>query len=172
MKIKTFFNDKKAAEKLLSIWWIFVLAVIGGGIVLGVLIYNNAEFDVRYDDANLLAEKIANCLVEQGKINENFLEDDFNIFSECGLDKEILDSDIFYFNITIFDSSGNSLKEIVSGARSFEKDCGISSVTEASHYPRCSIKQENALYVKDGSLENAKIKILAGSNQHGKRITI
>ncbi|HUS50687.1 MAG TPA: hypothetical protein VMZ91_11010 [Candidatus Paceibacterota bacterium] len=160
------FKNKKAAEKILSIWWIFVLAIAGGGIVLGVLIYNSAEFDVRYDDSNLLAEKIVNCLVEQGKINPDFLKEDFDIFSECGLSKEVIDSDVFYINITLIDSSGEVLREpIYSGAKSFQVDCFING----KHYPRCSIKQEDVLYVKEGSSEIVKLKILAGSNQHGKR---
>ena len=47
-------NNKKA-EKYLSIWWFFVLAMIAMGIVAGVLIFYGADVNVKGLEAEILS---------------------------------------------------------------------------------------------------------------------
>ena len=92
--------NKKGGEKLLSVWWIFVLVVIGGAIIIGVLIYYNADINIKEFEADVLAERIVRCLVNNGYLSQDFLEKEFNIFEECSLKKEIFEnpSNFYLYN--------------------------------------------------------------------------
>lgn len=177
--LKSLLRNKIGGEKLLSLWWFFVLIVVGSGIVIGVLIYYNSEIDTRAVESEILAEKIISCLVNQGEINENFLNnEEFDIFQECGLDKNILDSDIFYFNVSLYDSSGKSRRNgIYFGLKDFETQCRLEKSTKSllegsEYYPKCSEKQVYVLNNPGEEIEQLKLFILAGSNQRIKQIPI
>ena len=159
-------KNKKGDEKLLSIWWFFVLMVIGGGIVIGVMIFNSNEVNTNELEADILTERIVDCLDNNGYLNENLLNEDFNIFEECGLNEKVFRTGSnFYFSILIYDENENEIKEIISGGdHSFDKNCKIQGNINAPNFPRCSSKSEKVL--KEG--KNLKLIVLAGSNQKGE----
>jgi len=66
------FKDCRA-EKLLSLWWFFVLGVIGGGLVVGVLIHTSAEINVGELEADILGERIIRCVYDNGFLHEKVL---------------------------------------------------------------------------------------------------
>jgi hypothetical protein len=167
MKLRNnMFKDKKAGEKLLTIWWFFVLVIVGGAIVIGVLIYYSGEIDIRKLEAELLSDRILVCLSEQGELNEKFLEDDFDIFQKCMLDREIIEySGDFYINISLYDSKGEGIKEITKGVGSFEVNCKL----EGEDYPKC---HEKEVFVFDSLGEKLKFKILTGTNQEIKKVSV
>lgn len=174
--------NKKGGEKLLSVWWFFVLAIVGVGVSAGVLIYHSADVDIREIEAEILYEKILNCITEQGFLIEEALKEDFNVsdfFEECELNEEIFEEEsIFYFNIQILDESENLIKEIRGGDFSFEKDCKIQEEDEegkkieAKYYPRCVREKETILYYEDNEIKEATLEILTASNQVGRKISL
>ncbi len=105
-------KNKKGGEKIFSIWWMLVLTIFGIGIVSGVLIFYSADTDVRGLEAKILYERISDCLINKGYLNNNLLNSDFDFYKECRLSKEILNSNNFYFKISVFNESGNLLKNI------------------------------------------------------------
>lgn len=159
----------KLGEKLLSVWWFFVLGVIGGGIVIGVLIYSSADVSVKEVEADILYERIIDCIVDNGYLNEIVLKNDFDIFETCNLNKSVFGrGSNFYFNI-----SGNMEEENIiniSEGASFENECQISidEETKAKHFPQCSKHKINVLH--EG--KNIELIILTASNQNGRKITI
>jgi len=60
------FKDKTGGEKLLSIWWLFTIAMVGAGIVFGVSMFYSAEIDVRNVEAEILSNKILDCFFVAG----------------------------------------------------------------------------------------------------------
>jgi len=62
---------------LLSIWWLFTIAMVGAGIVFGVSMFYSAEIDVRNVEAEILSNKILDCFFEQGILSDNLLENRF-----------------------------------------------------------------------------------------------
>lgn len=161
-------RSKKGGEKLLSLWWFFSLTVIGAGIVFGVLSYYSAELEIKGVEANVMADKLVRCIDNQGFLNNEVLKDNFDALKQCGFSEKMFSSGIFYFNISIYDKNGNSLKEIVKGAGSFQADCQIQeeSKIKAKHYPKCAKKDEK-IYYYQGQIQEGTIKILAASNQYG-----
>ena len=68
-------RNKKGGEKLLSIWWFIVLTLVTAGLVLAVLIFYSAEYDVRLKEADSLHDKIYDCLVDKNDfLNQSFFE--------------------------------------------------------------------------------------------------
>ena len=164
MNLERYMN-KKAEDKLLSIWWIFILAMIGVGIVGGVFIYFSADVSVKHMEADILSERLIDCFVDGDKLDRRVFEENFDVFSFCGLDPKVFDkgSD-FYFNVTVV--MGFLSLEISEGDSSFEKDCDFWKKTTAKHFPKCVRKKEKA-YLDGG---NADLTVLTGSNQVGERI--
>ncbi len=155
-------KNKKAGEKLLSLWWFIVIAIIAGGIGIGVMLYFSAEVNTNAIESDILAEKISRCLVDNGNLIPEVFEENFDIFNRCGLDKRAFEKGSnFYFKIII--SNDTVIKKISFGDDSFEKDCEVGSKINAKHFPKCSSRVENVLY--DEKL--IKVSILTGSNQKG-----
>ncbi len=171
--------NKKGQENILSAWWFFCLAFVAAGIVIGVLIFYSAEMDIRELEADVLANKIADCLA-----NEGYLADleNFNVY-DCGLEEEIFENGNFYFNISFVDSqTGKKIQDkedIIGGRISMDKECKIKMDEEikAKHFPGCVEKQVFVLEetIDDNNnvqINKLKIKILAASNNFGESIAL
>lgn len=78
--------DKKADERVLSIYLFIIYIVVSIGIVSGVLLVQGSGLDVRRVEAEILADKVIDCLVDQGNLNSEVLDGDFNLLDFCGFD--------------------------------------------------------------------------------------
>lgn len=168
-------KNKRGAEKILSIWWFFVLAIVGLGIVAGVFIFYSADVDVREIESTSLYDNIVDCIAEQGFLSDGLLKEDFDIFKECRLNKNILNNGYFYIKIKFLDNAKSSIREdIVIGNNAFKKDCEISlsKDVKAEKFPKCVNGSEDFLYYKDNQIKTATLNILTVSNQKGIEVSI
>lgn len=138
-------RNKKAGEKYLSIWWFLVLILIGAGIVLSVALFYSAEINVREVEANFLAGRILDCLVEYGKLDSMVLDSSFNadyVFNKCKLSKDAFGSgENFGFKIILYDAGNELISSFLAGVN-FEGECKIEErMRKAIYYPRCDIKE-------------------------------
>lgn len=184
--------NKKGGEKWLSIWQIFTLAIIAGGIVIGVLMFYSKFIDVRPAEAEIIAEKILNCVNQQGYINPALLHQDsngaydFDIYKECGLNKDIFaTSEKFFFKISIYENAtpiistpskityqGNLIvPAIIGGKASLEADCdAFAGLTEGTEkLVKCLTKIEEILQKIDNETFVRAIEVVTASNQFGRR---
>lgn len=81
-------RSKKGAEKLISVYWFAILILVAGTIVYMASVFYGNPYDVREIEANILANKVADCLSENGKLNENLFNEqgfneEFGILGEC-----------------------------------------------------------------------------------------
>ena len=160
--MKSFKQFKSKKGTLLSIWWFFVLTIVGAGIVVGALIFYGADTDVKQLEADILSDRIINCVTDQGIVNPEFISGKLDIFSKCGLFKRlIVDKGAYMIKVESIDDSGN-VKEIYIFGPDIEKDCAIKgAVLTASKYPSCSTK---ILEFSESSGKISKIKIVTGSS--------
>tara|TARA_Y100000034_G_C6833671_1_gene376546 strand:- start:147 stop:683 length:537 start_codon:yes stop_codon:yes gene_type:complete len=176
MKKNKILKDKRGGEKLFSIWWFFVLAIVGGAITIGVLMYYSADIDLREIEADILNKKIIGCVVDQGFLIEEIYKDNFDIYKKCKLNKDVIEEGNFYFKIQIFDESGKIIsivnQPISRGNPSFKKDCEVAEKVKAEHYPKCITKDEGILYHENNKIKKGVIEILTASNQKGEEIPI
>ncbi len=158
-------KNKRGGEKLLSIWWFFSLTIIGVVIYWEVSMFYSTDSNVKLLEADILSEKILDCVNDNGFLINDFFKEDFEelgIFDRCGLNKEIMEED-FYFKITI----NTAPKKIVSGGNpGFEALCG----QKGENVPECITKKENILYNNGGEIKPIKIEVLTASNQKGKNV--
>jgi len=156
--------NKFGRQKILSAWWFFVLAVIGGGIVTGVWIYYSTGINSNNLEADILSSKLLNCVKEN--MNELTLNRNFEIFNECNLNRGVFEKPSnFYFRVFVF-KEDELVSEIKKGDFSFEKDCFIEENVVAIRFPKCSVKKQSFVF----NNENYEIFVLAGVNQQGGRL--
>jgi len=169
------FFDKKGGEKIMSVWWFAVLIVVGTGIVIAVLMFYSAEEDTRYVESEILYNKIADCVVQDGFLVDGVLAKEFDLMKICSLNEKTINEDkLFYIKINVLDENGNSLREqIVEGNKEFVAECEIQKPDEngkeigAKYYSKCFEKTINIIY-SDG--KKGKLEILTASDNVGRKI--
>jgi len=73
---KFFLEDKKGTDKLISVYWFFILFISAAAVVYMVFIFYNPPYDVRELEANILADNIADCLSNMGRLNSALFNPD------------------------------------------------------------------------------------------------
>ena len=166
--------NKKGGEKILSIWWFVVLAIAGGSIVIGVLMFYSADIDTRSLESAVLVERVSACIVNDGILNQGIVGGKFDFFAECGLDKEYFaQSGKTYFEVTITNSSGDILFGPFSGgARALKGDCLAAHDITAEKYPKCNSKTFGVVYNNDSGRVDATAEVFAASNQKGLEVFV
>jgi len=156
-------KSKKADSKILSIWWFVVLLIILAGIVGGAAIFSSSKIDIRVLEADILSERIIDCITNYGYIDENFFNDNFNLFKSCGISEEIINkSGSYYLNISIYNSNYESVFEKYYGNNAFVQECKVgAAMIEAKDFPRCIEKSVNLL---NSNGQVLKLNIISGSN--------
>lgn len=173
-------KSNKGADRVVSVYWFVILMIIAGTAVAMVDLFYNSPYDVRTIEADLMANKISECMSEngrananlifEGKINENFSlirECSFNFEVESGLDNEhgnyYLEADFFDFD------SGENLFLVSEGNPAFKEDCRVAEDSEK--YGKLARCVERTLYLSD-SLDGRfyEIKILSVVRKTSKNV--
>ena len=158
------FKNKKGDDRYLSPWNFLMWAITGGVLAVIILFFYSAEIDVRQEQANIIALKLIDCLIDSGEYNKNFESSDFNIFSECDLNKDTIWNGDYFFHVSVYED-GRLLKENITGTLKYEKECELAK-TIGGDFPKCF---EYSFYaLKDG--RQIQIKILTASNQLGEKV--
>lgn len=154
--------NKKAETKLLSIWWFFVLVIIGAGVVMGTSMFKSDKLDVREAESAILVNRLIDCSINQGKLVEEVFQES-KFFNICGLDSTILDKSTYYYiKISAVDINTNrTINEISLGNQAFEQECKVAAVADAKKYPRCF---ETTTFTVNSKGELLKLNFIAGSN--------
>lgn len=157
-------KTKKADSKLLSAWWFFIITIVATAVVVATLLFFSDKIDVRFEESDSLVNRVFNCLIEEGRIREDFFDKDFDLFKSCNLNKNLIDSEFYYLKLELLDvsDSKNVRESLEFGNRAFLEDCKIgAAMKNADRYPRCS---EKAIRVLSNSFEDLKLIVIGGSN--------
>src|SRR3989344_2557943 len=137
---KTLIKNKRAGEEIYSLVWFSVWIVVWLVVIIGVLKFYSLNIDVKQVEADILSEKILDCINENGVMKEDF-----------------------YFKIVL----DTTPKKIISGGNpGFEAMCG----QKGENVPKCVPKKENILYDDGTGAKPIKIEVLTASNQKGKNV--
>lgn len=154
-------KNKKADERVLSIYLFIIYIIVSIGIVSGVLIFYGKQLDIRYAEAGMLNNKVIDCLVEQGKLNPEILKADFNIINFCNLnlkdntqksngeEQYAIKISLFKFNSCSKNNTrfacSEKIKEISEGRKDFFEYCGL----EGKKIPKCETRKIYVLNNKE-----------------------
>ena len=153
-------NKKAELQIALSAWWFFMIVIIGAGIVISASIYYATDIDVKWLEADILSEKIMDCVVDNGYFVESVSE---KIYNECGLEENLfIKGSNYFFKIWV-----NGEMILGGGDYSIEKNCEVkgAGIGVTKYFPICS--EKNMIAWNDEGKE-IKIRVLAGSNQQGR----
>jgi hypothetical protein len=168
------FNNKKG-EDFLSIWWFLVLAIVGVGIVAGVYVFSTTELDLRQTNAEILVNSLINCFVDNSVIKNEFFnsfQGESQILNFCNLNDNVLNSNkLFYSKLELYQGE-NLVNSLFIGNAQFQDLCNITSKVTAENYPVCFQEELNVFYFKNNQLLKGKLKIISGSNNRGKVLSI
>lgn len=176
MEINNFntIKNKKGDEKLLSIWWFICLIVVGATVTVVITVYLSTPINTRFQETEMLQEKILDCIVKNGFLENKILEKNTNQFLDfCQLHKKAFnESSSYFFFLEINNSEGKQIKNFSAGDVNFKQHCGIGFT--GRNMPACKLTSLPALYFNQNEIqtETIKINILTASNNVGKRIPI
>lgn len=163
--------NKKAAEKMISIYWFLILFIVAGAIVFMVSAFYGQPYDVREIEERILSHKVANCLSNGGYLNEDVLSNEnfkdrfmeecdltFNVENQYGWtdnSEYYLKVEIYEFNFNLEDSETEG--EIVFGRELFNFERGNSNLR---------------LFHDSDSEDNSKERIMYSIDEEGNQYTI
>ena len=169
MRINLFMN-KKADERILSIYLFIIYIIVSIGIISGVLVFYGSVLDVREPETDILINKIIDCSVQQGELNEEILNEKFNLVDFCRLDfkdntKLGNEEGQYFVKINLFNFSSCSknenklicsekIKEISAGRTDFSEFCSLAG----EKIPKCQTKE---IYILN-SKKKFLLQIIAG----------
>ena len=70
--------NKRGADKIIAIYWFAVLIIIAVAVYAMVSIFYSHHYDVREVEANVLLNKVADCISYKGTINADLLDSSGN----------------------------------------------------------------------------------------------
>jgi hypothetical protein len=164
--------NKIGADKMISVYWFAILLLVAGGIFAMVYAFYQHPYDVRELEADIMINKIADCLsnkgelnselVKQGEFNENFKTDFLSI---CNLNFNVEDEyswedDQYYveINFYIVGDTENSVFEISKGNNKWISSCETQKEKEYNLLAKCV---EKRFYSLDENENQYLIKILS-----------
>ena len=152
-------KNKKGDDRLLAIWLFVILGLIGISIVVSVWIFFSAGFDIRYEEAETLIDKITYAISDSGYIDKEIFNDNYDILKKAQINPKFFDNGgLMYFNITIYNFNSIN-KSIPKGNGEYEIYCRING----KYFPKCFEKMF-LLTDPTNSSNIYRVKILSAAN--------
>lgn len=176
--------NKRGTDKILSIYWFVILALVAGGIFAMVFVFYGAPYDVRGIESKILAEKIADCISREGtidseffangtfntKINETFMDKcsiTFKVEEEYGSIDEVQ----YFYEVEFYtvEDVTNSAYSFYEGNRNWKADCFVKKENgkEYANLAKCT---EKRFYALNSVKEQYLIKILSVIGKSEKNV--
>jgi len=133
--------NKKGEEAINFIPFLFLIVVVTGAIVAGVLAFFGSGYDPRASEAESLYRAVSNCVLEQGEL---IFKEGFEI---CGFNEEVLAEE----HLVLVEYLEN--RKLI-GVFDYSNQCYLNG----DDLPVCI----------DGEVKG--FRILVGTNQRGERI--
>lgn len=164
-------------DKVISVYWFVILAMIAAAIVIMTAAFYNAPYDVREVEARILANNIADCISKGGEINsyvyEGAFKQDFQekILEICGINLEVENSFSevqYYLNVRFY--SANDPATLIFGVEkgnlNYISSCNIQQKEEFKKLAQC---YEGKFYSMKGS-DQFLIKITTAVGKSVKNV--
>lgn len=149
-------------EQIMMFAFMFLLVVVGGGIVLGTYFFIGPEFDFRSVEANLLVNSIKQCLSDgslklDGLAEEQKSDTGF-IAEKCNLNKEVIEKN----NLIKICVSENNLENCINEADnskiafSMKGDFTPCGLTDKNKFLGCFIEESGEYTIIATSRQNIR----------------
>ena len=97
-------RSRKGAEKVMSVYWFFILVLVAGTIVYIVSILSAKPYDVREIESGIFSNQIADCITQNGKLKYDLNQDlKDNFLNICHLNLDTGDNNgQYYINLEFY----------------------------------------------------------------------
>ncbi len=178
-------DNKKGADKILSIYWFVILIIVAGGIFAMVYNFYGSPYDVRGLEANALTNKVADCISRGGMMNSNLFSS-IGVFNEnisdtflekCGITFNTEDeynwksTPQYFFEVQFYKLSdtNNAVFSFNEGNINWKPDCNIKK-SNSKDYEKNIKCAERRLYAVDSDNNQYLIQILSGVGKLEKNV--
>lgn len=171
----------KKGDKILSIYWFVILAIVAGGVFGMVYLFYGTPYDIRTIEANILVNQIADCISYAGKININLISDGTvqfqksgnDFLKDCHLNFDTIEwqEQQYYTEVNFYRLSDltNSVLSIQSGNNKWLAGCAIQESEKQQNLPQCTQK---SFYSLDDANNQYIIKILTIVRKSEKNVKL
>jgi len=151
-------KNRRASEKYIFPTLVIVWGMIVVAIVIGVVIIFSADGDFREQEADSLASKILDCIINHGELVEMR---GFDVFNKCHVDGGFLGSGTNFYFLVEIKGSGDYVKKLEGGYPDLLMQCQIRNKEE--QFAQCS--ERGSVALSNG--EPVKVRVYGASNQVG-----
>ena len=180
MKIK---KNKRAAGKILSIYWFAILVIVAFGVWAMTTAYYRHPLDVREMEVNILSNKVSDCISQKGRISPDFFDDEGNL-SFTGKDFEQVctfnphvegeqkgDRSEYYIEMSFFDIGEKQRLEVIYGEPSI-KDSDCEALQKDTSFERLAKCIKKRFYVLDNKDQQVLVEVFVGLRKQGKNVKL
>ena len=153
--------NKKADERLLSVYLFIIYIIVATGFVSGVILVYGSALDIRLEEARVLNEKIIGCISDNGNLRNEIFDSNFNLEIFCNLDlkdntQKYEGEEQYGIKIEISDLNGNKINESFYGRKDFLEFCDV----DGNKIPKCNEEQIYSIRTIDYSGEKKEQGVL------------
>ena len=159
-----FIKNKKATDKVLSIYWFAILVIIAGAVFAMVTMFYGYPYDVRNIESNIMINKVSDCISPSGFFNKSLLsQEDFSLTSYCNITFDVenslySDKGNYYLQATFYNfTNSEKLFALSEGNPSFKADCNINN----GDYEKLAVCVNRTFYSIDYSNNPYEINVLS-----------
>ncbi len=164
-------RNKRGVEQVIAVYWFAILIIVAVGISAMVFTFYKHPYDVREVEANILMNKIADCISQHGVINEQIInkmgdfQQDFDMEKLCNINFNSPDYDKegheqYYVLINFYDMSNNLKFQKSGGNDNLKTNCiGQEETKDETTLPKCLTGNLFAIDLKN---KQYSIEILTG----------
>ena len=131
--------QKKAnlGNQMMFFLFIFMLLLIGVGIVAGAVMYYGSDYDLRLVEAEILNLKVRNCIMING-IDDKLIE---GFFEKCLINKSVVENNKLMIriceNVVNKEECMAANEPIFQSGTNFQV-CGFIGSSENENFPKCA----------------------------------
>jgi hypothetical protein len=127
----------KKGDKLISIYWFVILVLVAGGIIAMVHVFYSSPYDVREIEAEILSNKVADCISFGGEMNSRLIslqgvfKESFkdNFLQECSLNfdsNKEFEPPEYYVEVGFYPGAGpRESFSLMGGNKNYKQDCEL-----------------------------------------------
>lgn len=174
-----FVRTKKSEQENITPMWIILFVAVAFVIAGSVSVVYSTSVDIRSLENEAFLNRMEDCLVKNGLLNEEVFYENFDIYSFCSLNKKVFEEEgVYYFNLEFYNSRDiliNRIKEnpLRTGDFSFQKECAITgSEIKVREGIACLSDKTDFLFYENKELKKGYFRILIASNNQGKKIPL
>jgi len=170
----------KKGDKIISVYWFAILIIVAGGIFGMVYIFYGSPYDVREIEANVLINRIADCVSYAGRINTNLISngqisqkagEDFLKMCHLNFKSSEWQDEQYYTEINIYklEDLNNPVLDIDAGDNKWLSSCVLQENKEVEKLAKCVRK---SFYSLDDANNQYIIKILGVVRKAEKNVKL